>query len=178
MKRPFMTLSLTLLTMMAVSLPALAINFQLEASGPIALTGTACPAGTSVDTQCYSIAGSLSGPNKKTVGVIAFEGTLQASSVPTSTKSGTCYAVFNSSNETATVGTTVVNINLIGQACIKTSSKGVITESLVSGKWIGIESLQSGTGTESWTITPTDDLSNTAPLAGTGKLKIQGILDN
>ena len=173
MKR-IVTLSLVLLAITAVRLPALAVTltYSLNASGPITLTGSTCPAGTPTGDQCYSISGSLS-QAKKTV---ALSGTVISSSTPSATKSGNCYAIFNSSIETATSGPDVVNINLTGQACVATS-KGAVTETLKSGAWIGTHILETGTGKESWTITPTDDLSTTAPLAGTGKLNIKGTLN-
>jgi hypothetical protein len=173
-RKRILTVSLTLLAVTALGLPVLAnLTFTLNATGPVTIAGITCPAGTAVDDQCYSVTGSLS-QGKTTV---ALSGTLETSATPSTSKSnGNCYLIFNSSTETATSATDVVNINMTGQACIKTNSKGVIAETLKSGKWIGVHSLESGTGTENWTVTPTDDLSNTAPLAGTGKISIHGDL--
>jgi hypothetical protein len=172
MKR-ILALPLAMLATLAITLPALAAPaFILNAKGPITLAGIACPVDAPVGAECYSIAGSLTGTNKQTV---AFTGTLETSGTPSTTKSGPCYVIFNSSTETATIATDVVSINIVGQACIQTK-KGVASETLKSGSWVGITSLESGTGKETWTIAPTDDLSTTAPLAGTGTVKINGTL--
>jgi hypothetical protein len=174
MERNILKVPLVLLTIMTLSLSAMGaqqVGVTLNAKGPITLTGITCPAGTTTGDQCYSISGSLT-QGKTTV---ALSGTLDSSGTSTTGKNGTCYAIFNSSTETATLGTEVKSINVTGQACIKTS-KGVAKETLTSGAWIGSDAITLETlkGSETWTVTPTDDLSTTSPLAGTGTLTIKG----
>jgi hypothetical protein len=140
-----------------------------HAKGPVTLGTTTCPAGTAPSDQCYAISASLT--QGSTSGNLT--GTLITSSTPMQTAKGTCYTIINTSTETATEGTTSINITLSGEACIKTNKKGSVEKG--GGPWTTVGgSTVTGGGKEAWVITPTAPTSPVSPLAGPGTMTFRG----
>ncbi|HVN26989.1 MAG TPA: hypothetical protein VMT64_00810 [Candidatus Binataceae bacterium] len=148
-------------------------------SGTVTLTGIACPPGTATGDECYDFSGTLKQGKftGNTTGVIVTSGT------PTPTKKGTCYTVINTSTENFEIAGIMVHTDLNGpgiqaslrgEACIKTTKKGS-TESLVGGAWETTpSSIYPGKGKEAFKGMPTDPMSTTSPLAGTGTVHLTG----
>ena len=141
----------------------------IHAKGPVTIGTTTCPVGTATSDQCYSISASLK--QGGTSGSLT--GTLIVSSTPATTAKGVCYSIINTSTETATQGTTTININFSGEACIKTNKKGSVEKG--GGTWSTVGgSTVTGNGKEAWVITPTAPTSPVSPLAGPGTMTFSG----
>ena len=140
-----------------------------HAKGPVTIGNATCPVGTAPSDTCYSISASLTQGGSSG----SLTGTLITSSTPAQTAKGTCYTIINTSTETATEGTTSININLSGEACIKTNKKGSVEKG--GGPWSTVGgSTVTGDGKEAWVITPTAPTSPVAPLAGPGTMTFKG----
>lgn len=104
----------------------------IHSSGTITIDGTACPNGTPIGDDCYATSGTLK--QGKETGAVS--GTIITSGTPTTTKSkGTCYTLINTSTLEVVVEGYTLTGSLIGEACIKTTKKGVSTEQLIGGAW-------------------------------------------
>ncbi len=144
----------------------------IHLTGTITLAGTTCPEGTATGDDCYAISGTVS--QGKYSG--SATGTIITSGTPTTTKSrGTCYTLINTSTENLVVEGYSFSASLTGEGCIKTTKKGISTETLVGGTWETTSSSPyPGNGKQTFIGTPTEPTSPTSPLAGSGKAHITG----
>ena len=144
---------------------------HFSASGAFTISGGApCNA---TDT-CYSLSAPSLKAGKNTG---SMTGTLEVSGTPlTGTHKGTCYSVVSAgTNETLSDPQDMFSIAITfgGNICIRTTKKSS-KEILPSSEWMTTKaSAATGSGSESWIVTPTAPTS-AAPLNGTGTIHING----
>lgn len=147
----------------------------VKASGDVVIAGVACSP-LAAGVACYSITSSTLKDGKVSNGSLT--GTLMVSTTAKTKKNTVCYTVLSTSTETLTIGTAVTKLDFgPANACIVTNTKKKTSSEAVTpaAAWKSATgSAETGSGKETWKVTPTNPTSPTSPLAGSGTVMLTG----